>query len=142
MHRLRRKIRLACRHWPVFLHAGLVVLVFRIGLFIFPYRKLKNWVPAASGAKGSELQLWLAMWAVDHTARLIPKATCLTQALAAQYLCARGGRETHIRIGVIRDGTSMRAHAWLVEDERVLIGGAEENLEHFTTLTNLGRTAS
>lgn len=77
-------------------------------------------------------------WAIDHMAKLVPAASCLTQALATQWMLARAGRECDIRIGVKPDEKGgLKAHAWVVIDDRVVIGGKGANLEQFTALTDL-----
>jgi hypothetical protein len=43
------------------------------------------------------------MWAVRSTARFVPAASCLTQAITAQILLAHHGEKTCLRIGVTKD---------------------------------------
>lgn len=109
---------------------------------LFPYKRLKNWIPAPTGPVVDEDRLRVMMWTVHHAARIIPRASCLTQALAAQYLCARRGLATHIRIGVTKDDGRIRAHAWLVAGTTILIGGSDENLSDFTPIVDLGHASS
>jgi hypothetical protein len=45
--------------------------------------------------------------------RLIPSATCLTQALALTDLLSRNGHDSTLRIGVANDGGRFAAHAWV-----------------------------
>jgi hypothetical protein len=140
MHRLRRIRILAARNWKILLRAGIVVLVFRIGLSLLRYRKISRWIPPVAAKSVSDEELTVIMWSVHHAARVIPRATCLTQALAAQYLSARAGRATSIRIGVAPEaGRRLRAHAWLVDGNRVLIGGHTEQLSDFTPMVDLSR---
>lgn len=70
-------------------------------------------------------------WSVAAASRLVPGATCLTQALAGQRLLARHGLGSRVRIGV-RPGPAgeLLAHAWLLREERVLLGGAAALAEH------------
>ena len=60
--------------------------------------------------------------------RRVPKATCLTQAIALRTLLARDGKESELRIGVAKaeDGR-LEAHAWLESDGRIVIGGRESS---------------
>lgn len=72
-------------------------------------------------------------WAVRHVSRVVPGATCLTQALAAQLLLSRRGYASRLRIGVARaPGDGLRAHAWLESGGLVVIGGSY--LEAYTPL--------
>ena len=62
---------------------------------------------------------------MSTVAARVPRATCLTQALAAQVLLARLGERSVLRIGVARDERlGVRGHAWLEHRGRVVIGGA------------------
>ena len=63
-------------------------------------------------------------WAVTIAARYVPRATCLTQALTAQWLLTRSGCATHLRIGVAKGNDNvLKAHAWLECGGRVVVGG-------------------
>jgi hypothetical protein len=55
-------------------------------------------------------------------------ATCLTQAVAAQWLMARLGLAGVLHIGVSH-GKPFAAHAWLESNGRVILGG-ESTLEN------------
>ena len=77
-------------------------------------------------------------WAVSAAARSIPRATCLTQALAARQLLARCGEPSDLHIGVAQDAErGIAAHAWLAAGGRVVIGG--ETLERYLPLTARAR---
>jgi len=96
---------------------------------------------AAQG--GSELQeaddvfVDRIVLAVTVASRYVPKATCLTQALATQVLLARRGHSVHLRIGVARSETGeFQAHAWVECYGRVVIGGADAPVR-FTPLPPL-----
>jgi hypothetical protein len=62
-------------------------------------------------------------WAVETAARNLPiKLTCLPQAFTAAWmLMARGGRPL-MHYGVAKSGIDFEAHAWVVQDERPVIG--------------------
>jgi len=60
---------------------------------------------------------------VRRATRLVPRATCLSQAITARLLLARGGRASQVRFGVMAPtGGSLDAHAWLECDGEVVIG--------------------
>ena len=61
--------------------------------------------------------------------------TCLVRALALQRLLAEHGFASELRIGVAREEGVLLAHAWLVADSEVLVGGGHE-AETFTVLAN------
>jgi hypothetical protein len=62
--------------------------------------------------------------AVQRVSRVVPGATCLTQALAAQALLERGGLPTRLQIGIRDASPAMQAHAWLESRGMIVIGGA------------------
>ena len=49
--------------------------------------------------------------------------TCLIRALALQRFLALHGCSSELRIGVAPSSTGLLAHAWLLDGDRVLIGG-------------------
>lgn len=114
---------------------AVVVACVRVLLWLFPFSRLVWLVErtALRSARAAPVPLLddtivTISWAVTTAARYIPRATCLTQALAAQWLLAWFGHPTLLRIGVARvNGTSLRAHAWLESEGRVVVGG--ESLE-------------
>ena len=78
--------------------------------------------------------VWECAHAVSRAARLVPRASCLTQALTLQRVLARRGQACSLLLGVDRrapssSGAPMRskkgveAHAWIEWHGRVLIGG-------------------
>jgi hypothetical protein len=73
------------------------------------------------------------VWAVRSVSRVVPGATCLTQALAAQVLLSRRGCMSRVRIGVARGPAGgLLAHAWLESDGVVVLGGP--HVESYTPL--------
>lgn len=137
MFRLRRRVALAWRHAGLLLHALSAVAVIRLGLRLIGYQPLLRRIERARPARKPAGNVHLAMWAIRHSARLVPGATCLTKALAGQYFCVRAGHPAIVRIGVQRREGRVAAHAWLVDDHDVLIGGQEEDLAGFTPLVDL-----
>ena len=74
------------------------------------------------------------IWNVERASRLVPAATCLVQAIAAQILLSQIGEIADLRIGVARDETGgFQAHAWLEYQGEVVIGGSKSR-SRFTTL--------
>ncbi|TPG16509.1 lasso peptide biosynthesis B2 protein [Sphingomonas koreensis] len=116
---------------------GAVVLV-RMALWLTTYKQIRLWLPDAAGQPDSRFYGRRVALHVRRAARFVPRASCLTQALAAQFILARSGHCSTIRIGVERNGAgSMDAHAWLVCEGRVVIGDLEPELERYTLMTEL-----
>jgi Transglutaminase-like superfamily len=107
--------------------AGLLATV-RVGLWVLPFR----WVHGAVRALGNRPRprnedgppVQRVVWAVGAAARLVPRATCLVRALAAQTLLARRGYASELRLGVSGGlSRTFEAHAWIERDGQVLVGG-------------------
>jgi hypothetical protein len=108
-----------------------VVLFVRIALWLLPFNVLHRLVARltrrAAGGAASTVPAERITWAVAAVARRIPRATCLTQALAATLLLAWRGHPATLRLGVAkRDDGSLHAHAWLECGGIILLGEPEE----------------
>ena len=121
-----------------------VLIVVRVALTLFSYRTVAASISLRELPHGiGKVQPFVKAWAVKQAAKIVPSATCLPQALALQYLLARRGQSSAVRIGVRVDETSeVDAHAWVVYRDRVLIGGASEDLAVYNVLTDLFPTSS
>jgi hypothetical protein len=61
---------------------------------------------------------------VTRVAVAVPRATCLTQALATMILLGQEGHHSRMFIGVSRgEGQRMDAHAWVECSGEVIVGG-------------------
>lgn len=117
------------------LRAGVLVGGMRVGLTLLPFR----WVRAAVGRVGrtspspprSPRRPEELARAVTAVSRFVPRATCLTQALALQVLLAREGHRSDLQIGVAKADGRLEAHAWVENEGRILIG---EHGSRFTPL--------
>lgn len=70
-------------------------------------------------------------WAVGSASRVVPRSTCLVQALAAHDLCRRFGYHPRLRLGARRDAAGqLEAHAWLELEDDVVVGGVEDLSEY------------
>jgi hypothetical protein len=73
-------------------------------------------------------------WAVAAASRRCPGSTCLVQSLALRALLARAGWRSYVEIGVSTE-TRFEAHAWVVCDGQVLLGG--ENRSRYSSVAVL-----
>lgn len=98
-----------------------------------PYARVRAWVERHLESAGADGERSVApapgerarrtATAVRRAARLVPVATCLTQALATEVLAARDGVRVDVRFGVRRkDDGHFAAHAWVEHDAHVVIG--------------------
>ena len=78
---------------------------------------------------GREREVAVAVWRA--TRRLPVETTCLDRAIAARLLLRAGGRRPAVVIGLApgqepsASSSGWGAHAWLVGDTGVVVGGAE-----------------
>lgn len=121
------------------------VVVVRVALSLLSPRRtmratlrLQRWY--GRPGRSSSLSDERIAWAVTVASRRVPRATCLTQALATQALLARLGRTSALRIGVGRDEQGkVCAHAWVEVSGRAIIGGG--GLERYTRMPDLDAVA-
>jgi hypothetical protein len=73
------------------------------------------------------------VWAIETAKRKNPlRSTCLTEALTAEALFKQFGHEPVLCIGAsVLDG-EFAAHAWLENDEVVMVGGPEAHVQQFS----------
>lgn len=60
--------------------------------------------------------------AVDVAARFVPGASCLVKAQAGSAMLNRFGYAAEIKIGVSKQSSDLKAHAWVECDGRVVMG--------------------
>ena len=121
------------------MRAWVLLGLIRLGMELFPFSTLKkflerlNPISRVSKKNFSEEEL---VWSVTVTSRYVPKATCLAQALATQFLLQQGGHQACLHIGVTEaEGGGIKAHAWVESQGRILIGGFE--IDRYTHLLAL-----
>jgi transglutaminase superfamily protein len=143
MPRFRKVLRMSSRERRLLLAGGVVVASVRVLLWTLPFSRLLRLVEqtALRSARVAPVRLpedtnVTLLWGVTTAARYVPGATCLTQALAAQWLFAWFGHPTQLRIGVAKaNGKLLRAHAWLESDGRVVVGGESLEQDEYAVLS-------
>ncbi len=109
--------------------------VMRIGLSTVGYNRIRAAMPAASPSPEAHFYARQLARRIERLSRFVPRASCLTQALALQYLLARAGHACELHVGVRRDDEGrFAAHAWVACNGRVVLGAAGTRLEEFTLL--------
>jgi len=120
--------------------SGLIVLRVRYLLSFSSYRTVLDLIEQSKTHTRFEKQdsPRLFVWAVEHTAKLVPAASCLTKALALRWLLAKSGQQCTIRIGVNKaDNGAVEAHAWVIQNGEVLIGGSGAEQFRFVPIVDL-----
>lgn len=104
----------------------------RAGLWLLPFRILRRLAEQAGrrplAPVTDELVAARVAWAISTAARFVPRATCVTQAVAARLLLARRGLASEICYGVGQAGGRVIAHAWLESGGRVIVGNQSLDL--------------
>jgi hypothetical protein len=111
------------------LAATFVVASVRVALWVLPssliVRRVRR-IPAERRGQpvSPAVPPEVVIWAIEAASRRVPSASCLTQAVSAQFLLRRNGFSSEVCVGVNRtESGSFRAHAWLMRDGKVLLGG-------------------
>jgi hypothetical protein len=132
MRNLSRVLSLSGSEMHFLARCLLVVAAVRLGLTLFSYNHVRHVVTRLDARQAASVaDLRRVAWGVAAAARLVPYASCLTQALSGQYILARQGNASKIRIGIERDtGTQMKAHAWLMSGNHIVLGGAIDRFAH------------
>ena len=74
---------------------------------------------------------------ITVASRYVPRATCLVQALTGYILFSKYGYQPSIKIGVLTENGEFEAHAWLEDDNRVVLGESEKD---FKTILDIDQT--
>lgn len=138
---MRRLARAARRYWraprrerALLTRALVAVAVARLALSLLPFPTVTRLTARTRRSRSDRRPGPEAIAeAIETAARLVPRSTCLVQALAGQALMQHYGHASELKIGVARIGAGrFDAHAWLDTDAGALIGAAD--LDGFTTL--------
>lgn len=135
---LSKFLRLQARDQGVLVRAVVTLAAARLATWLVPFEAGRRFLtrgrrPAPSGVTREQIR-----WAIAHASRVVPKATCLPQALAAESLLARSGLPAELHIGVRKtpDGT-LEAHAWVESNGRIVVGDLPWGLDGYTRLPKL-----
>ena len=131
MNMLRKLARLDGTERRLLAEAAIVVPVVRVALTLLPFRVVHRGIAAATRRARPSTSVGTptperVTWAVTAVAARVPRASCLTQALAATLLLVRRGHDATLRFGVAKkdDGT-FRAHVWVEINGRAILGEPE-----------------
>jgi hypothetical protein len=110
--------------WGLLGRAVFTVARVRLVLWILPWRQLKpaqRVMPPLTPVHPRRLE-----WAIRVASRVVPGATCLTQALALHHLLARFGYASIVQVGVRRQQGNFSAHAWVEHDDQSFLGSSND----------------
>jgi transglutaminase superfamily protein len=143
MELLRKISRLPASDRSLLVEAVLWLAATRLGLWLLPLQQVRRLLARALSARRprqSRPSVERIVWAVSAAQRVVPRATCLPQALAAEALLLRTGYAADLRIGVVMTAPGrLVGHAWVEQDGRVVLGDMRD-LSSYAPLPPLPRT--
>ena len=111
--------------------AFLIVACVRIGLSLLPFPRFQVLLARFTTSSSTKYAAAPSTEKLAQDVRVVspyvPRATCLTQALAGQVLLAQYGYPAVVHLGVTKEegqGT-FQAHAWMESDGKIVIGESE-----------------
>lgn len=126
------------RGWRLDAKCLAALAAMRIALSAAGYAAVRARMPQAPASPHTHFYARQLARRIERLARLVPGASCLTQALALQWLLARAGHGCELLVGVRRDDTGrFAAHAWVACNDRIVLGAAGTRIEDFTTLAGV-----
>lgn len=141
MHRLLKLLALPAAEFGLLVKAVFLLMAVRLALWLLPFQWQRRFFldldrglrPGPPDYSPSPERIG---WIVGVASRVIPRATCLVQALAAKAMLARAGWPAHLHLGVAKDEHGhFQAHAWVETQGKVIIGdhehGAYSSLSSF-----------
>ena len=137
MTAMRKFWHLSSAERGLLLKAGILLAVYRITLWVLPWNRVAVSRPSPGESRADRSSVESLEWAVRTARRMVPFATCLTQALALHHLLARAGYESSIHIGVAKTAVrGFEAHAW-VEHAGVTLLSSPSEVAHYSRLLAL-----
>jgi hypothetical protein len=138
MSLLARFFRLPAADRSLLIRSACLLGVARIALWILPLqiarRVVARLAPRAPGAPAADH----IGWAVTAARRVVPRATCLPQALAGEALLVRNGHAAELIVGVAKTPQGgLEAHAWVESGGRLVVGELRQGISRYTPLPPL-----
>ena len=101
------------------LRVALLLAGLRLALWCLPFSLIRRLLThpilvVAFGPPVDGVPVGRLVWAIEAASRRIPRATCLVQSLALQFVLTRAGHASCLQIGVANDDVrGFQAHAWV-----------------------------
>jgi Transglutaminase-like superfamily len=135
MRKIRKFLHLNSAERRLLFEASIVLVAYRVALWLFPWSRVRELRPLSEKSRAGRFTVERLEWAVRAASRPIPRATCLTQALALHRLLARAGYSSSIQIGVGKTpARGFEAHAWVEHGGMTLLSSASE-VAHYSRLS-------
>ena len=128
MKRLLNLLFLPYKEKKMLGHSLSLIWMIRISLWLFPFKWLDKWLGVLSSNETDNKAVdWIVInnivRSVKVCSRYVPKATCLTQAVATNTLLRQQGQCSQFKIGVAKNQEEkFEAHAWIEVNGKIIIG--------------------
>ena len=106
--------------------AFLALLRIRIALWVRPWNRLTAPAARAITVESTRPGVDRLEWAVLAASRFVPRATCLTRALALHRLLLQYGYRSSVQVGARRADGCFVAHAWVEHGTDSLLSNASD----------------
>ena len=135
---LRKFARLPVRDRAVLTRTIFTLVAARLATWVLPFGVGRRLLVGKRRAPTPRVTREQIRWAMAKAQRVVPRATCLPQALAAEALLTRGGLAADLQIGVMKTPEGkLLAHAWVESEGRIVVGELPEGLGAYTRLPSL-----
>lgn len=136
----RKFVRLPARDRAVLARAVVTLGAARLATWVLPFATGRRLLVGRRRSLPPGLTREQVRWAMAQAQRVVPRATCLPQAIAAEALLTRGGLPADLQIGVRKTSAGkLAAHAWVESGGRVVVGDLGAELATYTRLPTLPR---
>ena len=137
LRRLRRLCGLTATDRRLLAEACVRLFVVTMALRLVGYGRLSRWVPGCAPrsirAEHKQTAVRYAFW-IRLAARAQPfEALCLAQSVTLHAWLRGQGIPSHLKIGVVKAGAQLAAHAW-VELDGTPVNDSQESIADFTPL--------
>jgi hypothetical protein len=135
----RRPDERGLRKWFLDAKCLTALIVMRLALSTIGYAAISRVLPRPPERGDSRFWGRQVGCRIERLAHFVPRASCLTQALALKYILGRAGHACNLQIGVRKadDGTFL-AHAWVTCNDRIVLGQRGTQIDQFTRIAELG----
>ncbi len=116
----RREKRLIFSAW-------LLMLGLRLSLWLNPSQTIHR-IQRRSAFRHNVVHfpVYQLLWAIQFSSFFVPRATSLSQGLAAKVMLSRFGYDSKLHLGVAKEDEHFEAHAWLTHHGQVILGDVED----------------
>lgn len=99
----------------------------RLALWLNPNQTIRSVQRrAANKYHAVHFPVYQLLWAIQFASSYVVRPTSLAQGLTAKTLLAKYGYESKLHLGVVEAREKLEAHAWLTQQDQVILGDAED----------------